>query len=93
LNLDLMLTPEEAARGVLVRVGVPVFALCPACSGTGSRWGLPCLTCGQEGTVEHQETVPLRVPALVAPGTVFEIPLHQLGIRNTCLRLHVSVSG
>jgi molecular chaperone DnaJ len=71
LDLDLVLSPEEAARGVLLRLGVPVW----------------------EGGIEQEATVPLRVPPRVPEGSLFEVPLTGLGIRNVCLRLHVSIDA
>jgi hypothetical protein len=93
LNLELVLTPEEAARGILLGVDVPVVHPCPACGGTGRDWLVPCLQCGQEGLIEGEGTVTIRVPPLVSSGTTVEVPLGRLGIHNTCLRLHVSVGG
>src|SRR5208337_2197911 len=45
LNVALTLTPEEAARGGILSVGVPVFHHCPLCGGGGRQWLFPCLGC------------------------------------------------
>src|SRR5688572_19497926 len=45
LTFEVMLTPEEAARGGVVPVGVPVFRRCPQCRGSGHDWVFPCAYC------------------------------------------------
>lgn len=91
LNLEVLLTLDEAARGCLISVGVPVFAWCSRCRGTGHDWVFPCLHCQQQGIIESEVPVPVRIPPLVTPGAVFELPLDGLGIHNFFLRLHVFV--
>lgn len=93
LNVEVLLTPEEAAGGCVVPVGVPVFARCPRCRGTGHDWVFPCLNCQQQGLIETEVSVPVRIPPLVTPGAIFELPLDGLGIHNFFLRLHVFVDG
>ena len=92
LNVEVVLTPEQAVYGVDVPLGVPVFSTCPACGGSGRQWSFPCLDCGQEGYVEGEAVVSIDVPAGVRSGTVFEIPMTGLGIDNLFLRLHVVVA-
>ncbi len=91
LNIEVVLTPEEAMRGGVLPVGVPVFETCPFCHGTGVDWLFPCLECGTAGLIERRETVRIRIPPMVRPGTVFEIPLRSLGIHNFYLRVHLRV--
>ena len=91
LNIEIVLTAEEAARGVVAPIEVPVFHRCPFCDGTGYEWVLPCTFCGQEGIVEITETVRVRIPPMVSAGTLFELPLHGLEVHNFYLRLHVFV--
>jgi DnaJ-class molecular chaperone len=55
LNLDLVLTPEEAARGLALRVRVPALHRCPACGGSGFDWAFPCSLCDQQGVVQEDE--------------------------------------
>jgi hypothetical protein len=51
----------------------------------------PCLVCEQQGTIEDEEIVGLRIPPATRSGSIFELPLERLGIQNFCLRLHVFV--
>jgi DnaJ-class molecular chaperone len=38
LTFEVLLTPEEASRGCVVPIGVPVFTRCPQCGGSGRDW-------------------------------------------------------
>lgn len=91
LNVEVVLSPQEAARGVVVPIEVPTFAACPACDGIGHDWELPCALCRAEGSVERAETVGLRIPPRVRPGSLYEIALDPLGVQSFYLRVHVFV--
>jgi DnaJ-class molecular chaperone len=91
LNLEVILSTEEAARGVSLPLEVPTFETCPFCGGTGHDWEFTCGYCGGDGVTEHGRPVQLRIPPLVAPGSLYEIPLDGLGVHNFYLRVHVFV--
>jgi molecular chaperone DnaJ len=91
LNIEVLLTPEEGRHGCILPIGVPVFRRCPDCGGSGRDWLFPCLTCGQQGTIDEERVVPIRIPPMAASGSMFEMPLRGLGIHNFFLRLHVFV--
>ncbi len=93
LNFEVLLTPEEASRGCVVPVGVPVFSRCPQCGGTGRGWVFPCAYCQQQGTIENEELLRIRIPPRAPSGSIYEIPLRGLGIHNFYLRLHVFVEA
>jgi molecular chaperone DnaJ len=92
LNVEVILTPEEAASGLTVPIGVPVFHICYQCGGSGRDWLFPCLECNAQGIIEAEETVSVHVPAMVRDRAVVEIPIHGLGIHNFYLRLHIRIS-
>lgn len=92
LALQVVLTPAEARRGCLVPILVPAHQRCPHCAGDGFVWGRACSTCGATGWLAGQRPVVVHVPALTPSGTVFEVGLEPLGIRNLRLCLHVFVS-
>src|SRR5262245_47207601 len=89
LNVEVLLTPEEAAHGCVVPVGIPTFAHCPLCQGSGHDWLSLCTRCEGEGVVEHEQELRLRIPAMLPSGSVIEVALDPLGIRNFYLRLHI----
>jgi len=93
LNFEVLLTPEEASRGCVVPVGVPVFSGCPECGGSGRDWVFPCSYCRQQGMIEREEVLRVRIPPMVPSGSVHEIPLRGLGIHDFYLRLHVIVEA
>ena len=92
LNVEVILSPDEAARGVTVPVGVPIFYTCPQCGGSGRDWLFPCVNCNAQGIIEEERTVRVYIPSMVPDGTIFEVPIHGLGIHNFYLRLHIRIS-
>jgi molecular chaperone DnaJ len=92
LSIEVILSPQEALYGGVVPIGVPVFYLCPVCGGSGRDWFFPCTSCHQQGMVEEEEIVRVRIPPLVRDGTVVEVPIRGLGIHNFYLRLYIRVA-
>ena len=93
LNFEILLSPEESVHGCTVPVRVPVFLCCPECGGSGRDWVFPCAFCQQQGIVESEQTVRIRIPPMSPPGSVIEIPLQGLGIQNLYLRLHMFIDA
>ena len=91
LTVDVVLSPGEALRGGVVAIAVPVFRRCSACGGSGQDWFFPCFWCRQQGFVEEEETVEIELPRLLKSGTVVDVPLRELGIRNLVLRVQVRI--
>ena len=50
----------------------------------------PCAYCQQQGMIENEERLQLRIPPMAPSGSIFEIPLGALAFY---LRLHVFVEG
>lgn len=93
LNFELILSPAEARRGIRIPFEVPVFSVCLDCGGSGRDWVFPCDRCGGEGRVVDREIVDARVPAGVQDGTMIDVSLEELGIRNLWLRVHVRIAA
>jgi molecular chaperone DnaJ len=93
LNVEILLSPDEARRGGVLRLGVPVFAPCTRCAGTGHTWGDSCLACMGQGLSEQEKVVAVRIPPQVRHGTVLDMPLRGLGLHNFYLRLHIAVTA
>jgi DnaJ-class molecular chaperone len=91
LTFEVILTPDEALRGVEVPLGVPGLHSCPECGGSGRVWLFQCVSCGETGVVASERVIRVPVPAGVRSGAVFERSLDQLGIRNLYLRLYVRI--
>ena len=93
LNIEVILTPMEAARGVVIPIEVPVFRTCWSCHGTGREWLFPCVACAGHGMIEEHGTVSVRMPPMVRDRSVIELPIEGLGIHNFYLRLHIRIDG
>jgi DnaJ-class molecular chaperone len=91
LNVEVVLTRDEAAWGVTVPVGVPVFYTCPACRGSGHVSLFPCPDCSAQGILEGEQTVRVRIPPMAADQAIVEVPMHGLGIHNFYLCLHIRI--
>jgi molecular chaperone DnaJ len=92
LNVEVILSPEEAARGIVVPVGVPVFYDCPQCGGSGRDWLFPCVNCQTQGTIEVEKTIRVGIPPMVSDRTIIEVPIRGLGVHNFYLRLHIRIA-
>jgi DnaJ-class molecular chaperone len=92
LNVELILTPEEVARGGSLPIAVPVFRSCPLCDGTGDDWGFACLLCSGNGMLEEEATVRLHIEPGVRDNSVYELPISGLGIHNFYLRVILRIS-
>jgi hypothetical protein len=92
LNVEVILSPDETARGIAVAVGVPVFYTCRQCGGSGRDWLFPCIDCNAQGIIEAEETVRIYIPSKVPDRAIIEVPIHGLGIHNFYLRLHIRIS-
>ena len=92
LNIELILSPREAAQGVVAPIAVPIFHRCFLCHGSGRDWLCPCMECRGQGMIEEQAAVSVRIPAMVRDRTIFELPIDGLGLRNFFLRLHIRIS-
>lgn len=93
LNVQVVLSPEEARHGGVIRLGVPVFTPCTNCAGSGYEWEFICRICAGQGMIEREAMVPVRIPPGVFPGTILEIPLSEWGIYNLYLRVHIEVTA
>jgi hypothetical protein len=50
-----------------------------------------CAYCGQQGMVQGQELLHVRIPPEVPSGSIYELRLGALGVHNFNLRFHVLV--
>jgi DnaJ-class molecular chaperone len=87
LTFEVVLTPEEAARGGAVSFGVPALERCRACRG-GRLW---LSSCGGQGVSVAEHAVRVAIPPMVRHGMVLEVPLRDIGVQNLYLRLLVRI--
>ncbi len=93
LDLDVILSPEEAERGTNLSIALPALRRCETCDGTGRDWLFPCIPCGGQGVIEEERLVELQLPQAVAGESVYEVPLRHLGVHNLYLRIRLRVAG
>lgn len=90
LNLDVVLSPEEARSGGGLPLSLPCFEVCRACGGQGHEWPWGCSHCDGRGWTQVRRHVEVRIPPIASEG-VIDVPLTDLGIRNLFLRLHLHI--
>jgi molecular chaperone DnaJ len=90
LLCDVGLSPDEAHRGGVLPLRIPIQVSCPECRGARHVFGFPCRRCDATGNAPSEVTVPLEVPPGVHSGTILELPLDRWGIR---LRARIHVRG
>ena len=88
LSGEILLTPKEAGEGGVLALDVPISATCPACEGTGG-FVFDCGRCGGEGKIERRLPVPLRIPANVHEGTVFQVAVDDPSVLSILLTVHI----
>ena len=91
LTFEVILTPDEAVRGVEVPIAVPRVEPCHECGGSGHVWLFACTSCGGQRVIITERIGRIQIPRLVRPESVIDVPLHELGIHNLYLRLHVRI--
>ncbi len=92
LNVEILLSPEEALRGGQVRVLIPSQFKCPACGGRGGVGPFECWRCDGGGIIMGEYPLLVSFPAGIS-GNVVEIPLDRFGIQNFYLKVYFRVSG
>jgi molecular chaperone DnaJ len=93
LSVEVILTPEEAASGGVLSIGIPVPEACRACGGSGNYSLFPCPRCRGDGVVSRMQPVEVRIPQALRLGLTPEVSLETLGINNLFLRLRLRVSN
>jgi len=91
-ELEVLLTPMEASRGVILPLVVPAVTDCRWC---GGRSGLvyPCRRCGGSGIVTEEQVIGIRIPAGIPDGSVLDLPLSREFGGSIDLRIYVRVQG
>lgn len=91
LYVEIILTPEEALRGGLYPLTVPVVENCPRCAMWSLRSAFFCPTCYGSGHVRAYREFSLSIPPRVRHDTRIKLSLEDIGLRNTNLNVSVSI--
>jgi molecular chaperone DnaJ len=87
LTIEIPLTREQARRGGVVEVLLPVRSVCPECGGYGGIGGFECYRCAGEGAITGEMPVSLSFPPGLARDHAVVMSLAPYGIHN----LHATV--
>ena len=90
---EVALSSDEARRGGILPLRIPIRAVCSACHGAGYVFDFECRRCDATGHGQSEVIVPLGVPPGVRSGTILELPLDRWGVSNLWLRARIHVRG
>jgi DnaJ-class molecular chaperone len=93
LSVEVILTPEEAAAGELLSIGIPIHERCRVCGGSGSYLLFLCPHCRGDGMISRMQPVRVRIPQALSLGLTHEVSLETRGINNLFLRLRLRVAN
>lgn len=91
LYLEVILSPEEATRGGLFPITVPVFEPCPRCHRTGLWEEFFCPICYGRGVVQAERGFSLSIPPHVSHGTQISLSAEDIGLRRVNLNILVLI--
>jgi molecular chaperone DnaJ len=92
LQVEVVLSPQQARYGGQFRIQLAMEAWCPACGGTGAGglWG--CRWCSGQGTLIREYPVDITFPAGIGDGSIGRLSLGGAGPRDLALVVHFRVS-
>ena len=92
LNIEVLLTPEQAMHGTSVPLSIPLFEPCPTCEGTGQAGYYECDACEGRGMIDRFHRLDVLIPAGRTDGDMIPVSLAHAGVRNIYLNLRVRVA-
>jgi hypothetical protein len=90
---DIVVTPQEAFWGAIVRLDVPVRRTCASCGGRGEVWSEWCSGCGGVGDLDARQAVRLRVPPGVIDGTRLRFRVATPGTRQSIVDARIRIGS
>jgi DnaJ-class molecular chaperone len=91
LSAEIIVSPQEAFRGALVPLRVPLRRTCPRCGGRGEVWSEWCPACGGDGEIAAAHEMRLRVPAGVREGDRFRFSVSARGTPLTFVEVRITI--
>ncbi len=89
---EIILSPEEAEKGGYLPLTVPVKYPCHYCHGEGMRGFFRCPECLGTGNISSEISFRVKIPARVTHGTILDIDMEEIGIRQALLRLQIFIA-
>jgi hypothetical protein len=90
---DIVVTPQEAFWGAVVRLDVPVRRTCASCGGRGEVWNDWCADCAGVGDCAARQAVRLRVPPGVIDGSRIRFRVAAAGSRPTVVDAQIKIGS
>lgn len=91
LYFEAILSPDEARRGGLFPISVPINEPCPRCRGTENVEGFFCSACLGYGRVRSEREFSVSMPPNVKHGTEMSLSMEDIGLKGVCLHLRILV--
>lgn len=91
LSAEIVVTPQEAFRGALVPMHVPLPQTCRRCGGRGEVWAEWCAACFGVGEISSAHEIRLRVPAGVREGARFRFSVSPSGAPQTFVEVRITI--
>ena len=91
VSAEVSLSKEEAWRGLVVPLEVPIRGLCPCCGGRGETWAELCPRCHGTGAALFHHAVRLAVPARVADGARFRFRVSSPHASSVRVEVRVAI--
>jgi DnaJ-class molecular chaperone len=88
LVAEVVLSSDDAARGAVLPLDVPVTSTCDSCQGTGGSL-FDCDRCSGEGKIVRRLPVPVHVPSGTREGAVFEVRTGDPAVPCVLIAVHV----
>jgi molecular chaperone DnaJ len=92
LNIEVVVSPDQARVGGRARILVPARLVCPDCRGRGGSAFFECLQCGGEGTISGEYPLAVSFPPFGRGDYVVSYPLEDFGIESLYLTIHFRMS-
>ncbi len=92
LDIELVLSPDEALRGGSVTLEIPVLHPCVTCQGAGTMWMARCQACEGNGATPELRPFTVHLPPM-RPDETVELALRGLGLHGMYLRVRSRVAN
>jgi molecular chaperone DnaJ len=90
VELELILSPNEAAKGGNLPAEIPIASSCPACCGSGRTVFFVCPRCGGHGVSKKIVGIGISIPEGIRDGAVLEYRVNHPEC-HALVRIHVMI--
>ena len=88
---EVCVSEQEARRGLVIPLEVPIRGTCPDCGGRGETWTEPCHRCLGTGDSLFRHSVRVALPARVADGATFRFRVSSPHAASVRVEVRVAV--